>query len=331
MENASALIQHDPRLFLFKALGEFAEQEDISVERFNEINQQIVAIVNKLSIIKPVDISKLSELRGVARVAILRLNLGLEHSSQLDLSRAVRLLMHNDMIRFYQIGNTLMVKLKHDSQDIQQRARLTVSESGMVQMESHPETVMEMCLLSQLEVDFLLRLVNEILIIGEVSIIIESLQKEGQSIEQLSQFEIADRMLKNLSYRLDYLETLPFYLMAKEKDFRYARNLEKSIDLAGKISCGIMVNLVIDSKKHFCVTRADVDQFREKCVGLDGVLEGTEEMLLKWLIEYLETHEVKEAVIDYAYDYWSYWIERLGEFLQRPIESQKKLHDWFIL
>ena len=331
MANANSLIEYDPRWFLFRALSELEELEKVPIERIDEINRQIAAIMNKRSVMEPVDISKLSELRTVARDVVLRLNLGLEHGSRLNLVRATHLLVHNDMIRFYQIGNTLMTKLKRDAEDIRQRARLTIAESGMVQIGVHPEAAMEIPLLSQTEEDFLSALIKGNLIIGEVAVVVKSTNEKEQPIEQLTQVEIADGMLKNLSLRLDYLQTLPLYLIIKEKDFRYVESMEWSEDLAGKITCGMMVNLAINDGRHFCVTLDNVRRFREDCVTANGVSEVVEERLLAWLIEYLETHQVTEAVIDYAYDYWIYWLHRLGGYLQEPIADYDTLHDWFIL
>ena len=331
MENVNSLIEYDPRLFLFRALSELGELDEVPIERIDELNRQIVAIMNKRSVMEPVDISKLSELRTVARDVVLRLNLGLEHGSQLDLIRARHLLVRNDMIRFYQIGNTLMTKLKRDAEAIQQRARLTIAETGMVQVGGHPEAVMQMPLLSQIEEDFLSGVIEEDLIIGEVAPVIESKSEKAQPIEQLSQVEIADRMLKNIALRLDYLHTLPLYLIAKEKDFRYVEGMESLDDLAGKMTCGLMVNLAIDGGRHFCVTLDDVCKFQEDCVSIDGVSEEAEERILAWLLEYLETHQVSEAVIDYTYDYWMYWLNRLGRYLQEPVGDCNTLYNWFIL
>ena len=331
MENTNSLIEYDPRLFLFRALSELGELEKVPIERIDELNRQIVAIMNKRSVMEPVDISKLSELRTVARDVVLRLNLGLEHGSKLDLIRARHLLVRNDMIRFYQIGNTLMTKLKHDAEALQQRARLTIAESGMVQIGEHPEAVMEMPLLSQIEEDFLSAVMDETLIIGEVAPVIKSKVEKGKPIEQLNQVEIADGMLKNLGLRLDYLQTLPLYLIAKEKDFRYIESMESSEDLAGKITCGMIVNLAIDSGRYFCVTANKVHSFREACVTVDEISEAVEEKLLAWLLEYLETHQGTEAVIDYAYDYWMYWLNQLGRYLQEPIADGDTLRDWFII
>ena len=331
MENTNSLIEYDPRLFLFRALSELGELEEVPIERIDELNRQIVTIMNKRSVMEPVDISKLSELRTVARDVVLRLNLGLEHGSKLDLIRARHLLVHNDMIRFYQIGNTLMTKLKHDAEALQQRARLTIAESGMVQVGGHPEAVMEMPLLSQIEEDFLSAVIDETLIIGEVAPVIRSTAENSQPIEQLSQVEIVDGMLKNLGLRLDYLQTLPLYLIAKEKDFRYVESMESSENLAGKITCGMIVNLGIDSGRYFCVTANKVRSFREECITADEISEAVEEKLLAWLLEYLETHQGTEAVIDYAYDYWMYWLNQLGRYLQEPITDCNTLYSWFIL
>ena len=331
MENTNSLIEYDPRLFLFRALSELGELEEVPIERIDELNRQIVAIMNKRSVMEPVDISKLSELRTVAREVVLRLNLGLEHGSKLDLIRARHLLVHNDMIRFYQIGNTLMTKLKRDAESLCQRARLTITESGMVQVGGHPEAVTEMSLLSQIEEDFLSAVIDETLIIGEVAVVIESKAEQGQPIEQLSQIEIADGMLKNLDLRLDYLQTLPLYLIVKEKDFRYVESTGGSENLAGKITCGMMVNLAIESGKHFCVTIDNIRRFREGYVTADEISEAVEEKLLAWLLEYLETHQATEAVIDYAYDYCMYWLNQLGRYLQEPVADYDTLHDWFIL
>ncbi len=331
MESTSSLIEYDPRLFLFRALSELNELEETPIDRIDELNRQIVAIMNKRSVIEPVDISKLSELKTVARDVVLRLNLGLEHGSELDLIRARHLLIRNDMIRFYQIGNTLITKLKRDAEALRQRARLTVAESGMVQLGGHPEAVVEMALLSRIEEDFLSAVIDETLIIGEVTPVIQSKVEREQPIEQFSQVEIADGMLKNIGLRLDYLQTLPLYFMAKEKDLRYAESLESSEDLAGKITCGMMVNLAINSGKSFCVTLDRVRRFCEECITSDEVDEAVEEKLLAWLIEYLETHQATEVVIDYAYDYWMYWLDELRRHLQKPIADSNKLHRWFII
>ena len=331
MVNTNPLIEYDPRLFLFRVLSEQGELEHIPIERIDELNRQIVALMNKRSVMEPVDISKLSELRMVARDVVLRLNLGLEHGSKLDLIRARHLLIRNDMIRFYQIGNTLMTKLKRDAEAIRQRARLTIAESGMVQIGAHPEAVMEMPLLNQAEEDFLSALIEENLIIGAPTAVIESTNEQEQPIEQLSQVEIADGMLKNLGCRLDYLQTFPLYLITKEKDLRYVESMEWSEDLAGKITCGMMVNLAIDSGRHFCVTLDNARRFSEVCITADGIAEVVEEKLLAWLIEYLETRQATEAVIDYAYDYWMYWLDQLGKYLRELIADCDTLHDWFIL
>ena len=332
MTDANPLIEYDPRLFLFRALSELRELENAPTERIDELNRQIVGIMNKRSVMEPVDISKLSELRKVAREVVLRLNLGLEHGSKLDLNRARHLLVRNDMIRFYQIGNTLMTKLQRDTEAIRQRARLTISESGMVQIGAHPEAVMKIPLLSQTEEDFLSALLNENLIISAVTtVVVESTNEKEQPIEQLSQVEIADKMLRNLRLRFDYLQMLPLYLIAKEKDFRHVESMEWSEDLAGKIMCGMMVNLAINSGRHFCVTLDNIRKFGEDCIVADRVSEAVEEKLLAWLIEYLETHQAPEAVIDYAYDYWMYWLNQLGRYLQEPIVDCDRLHDWFIL
>ena len=104
--------------------------------------------------------------------------------AKLDLIRARHLLVSNDMIRFYQIGNTLMTKLKHDAEALQQRARLTIAESGMVQVGGHPEAVMEMPLLKPNRGKiFLSAVIDETLIIGEVAAVIKSKKEKGQPIE----------------------------------------------------------------------------------------------------------------------------------------------------
>ena len=331
MANANSLIEYDPRLFLFKALSELGALETVPIERIDELNRQIVAIMNKRSVMEPVDISRLSELRTVARAVVLRLNLGLEHGSKLDLIRARHLLVHNDMIRFYQIGNTLMTKLQRDAEAIRQRGQLSIAESGMLQIGKHPEAALEIPLLSQIEEDFLSELIDENLIIDEVTPVVESTREQAQPIEELSQVKVADELLQNLGFRLDYLQTLPLYLIAKEKDFRYVENMEWSEDLAGKITCGLMVNLAVESGRHFCVTLDNIRRFCQDCITSDRVSEAVEEKLLGWLIEYLEAHQATEAVIDYAYDYWMYWLDRLGRHLHEPIVESDGLHDLFII
>ena len=93
----------------------------------------------------------------------------------------------------------------------------------------------------------------------------------------------------------------------------------------------MMVNLAIESGKHFCVTLDNIHRFREECVTADEISEAVEEKLLAWLLEYLETHQATEAVIDYAYDYWMYWLNQLGTYLPKPIADCNTLYNWFIV
>ncbi|MEE2619698.1 MAG: DUF6178 family protein [Candidatus Poribacteria bacterium] len=107
MSNVSDITEHESRLFLAKVISHGVDTDEISLERVEEMKQEVAEISHKLVTIKADDFSSNFEIKHHVRTGIEMINLGLEHGSQKDVARAARLLNKNHLVKFFQIGNSL--------------------------------------------------------------------------------------------------------------------------------------------------------------------------------------------------------------------------------
>ena len=103
----------DGRLFLARALAHGDTLSRIPPEQVDTLYQNIAAIAHKLITMKTADLSDESALRTHIQTAFTLTSLGLEYGSKGDLDKAVQLLHKTRVVKFFQIGNTLMERL-HD-------------------------------------------------------------------------------------------------------------------------------------------------------------------------------------------------------------------------
>jgi len=107
MSNVNNITECESQLFLAKVISHGVDTDEISLERVEEMKQEVAEISHKLVTIKADDFSSNFEIKYHVRTGIEMINLGLEHGSQKDIARATKLLNKNHLIKFFQIGNTL--------------------------------------------------------------------------------------------------------------------------------------------------------------------------------------------------------------------------------
>ena len=110
----SDIIGYENRLFLAKVISHGVDTDEISLERVEEMKQEVAEISHKLVAIKADDFSSNFEIKHHVRTGIEMINLGLEHGSQRDITKATRLLNKNHLVKFFQIGNSLKKESHHE-------------------------------------------------------------------------------------------------------------------------------------------------------------------------------------------------------------------------
>ena len=110
----SDITSYENRLFLAKVISHGVDTGEISLERVEEMKQEVAEISHKLVAIKADDFSSNFEIKHHVRTGIEMINLGLEHGSQRDITKATRLLNKNHLVKFFQIGNSLKKESRHE-------------------------------------------------------------------------------------------------------------------------------------------------------------------------------------------------------------------------
>ena len=130
MFEADALTHYDSRLFLAQTLDHGQKTGQISPTRLDKIHQDIASLAHKLIAIKVEDLSSRAEIRGQIQEAYTLTSLGLEYGCEGSPDKSVRLLNSNRLIKFFQIGNTLVDKLVERSQNTLEKSGPNLTGDG---------------------------------------------------------------------------------------------------------------------------------------------------------------------------------------------------------
>lgn len=114
MNSPNDITEHESLLFLAKVISHGVKTDEISLERVEEMKQEVAEISHKLVTIKADDFSSDFEIKHHVRIGVEMINLGLEYGSQKDIARATRLLNKNHLVKFFQIGNTLRKETRNE-------------------------------------------------------------------------------------------------------------------------------------------------------------------------------------------------------------------------
>ena len=305
MFEADALTHYDSRLFLVQTLEHGQETGGISPAHQDKIHHDIASLAQKLIAIKVEDLSSRTEIREQIREAFTLTSLGLEYGCEGVLDKSIRLLNSNRLIKFFQIGNTLVDKLVERSQNTLEKAVLTYPALHSVEPESIPAY-------NEWERDFLELVVERKLAIDAAQLSLYQLSATPQSLMSLTDIRIVNQQIDYIDHRFSYLQALP-----QEEIFSVDYPPDTDSDIARQITTALMVNLVLYREVDFHLDEEDLDNFYNIAYDIEGctVKEASEDLLLGWIQQYMHVAGQPEEVKRYAAEYWKYCLSAFRDLV----------------
>ena len=298
MFEVDALTHYDSRLFLAQTLEHGQKTGRISPASVDKIHQDIASLAHKLIAIRVEDLSSRTEIRGQIQEAFALTSLGLEYGCEGALDKSVRLLKSNRLIKFFQIGNTLVDKLVDSSQNTLEKAVLVSPSMQTVEQEGIPAY-------NEWESDFLELIIERKLAIDTTQISLYELSANPRSLMSLADINIANQQLDYINYRFSYLQALP-----QEKIFAVDYPPDADGDTARQITTALMVNLALYREVDFHLDEEDLDNFRNIAYDIEHgtVKKASQDLLFGWIRHYMDLAGQPEEVKTYAVEYWRYCL-----------------------
>ncbi len=301
MFEADALAHYDNRLFFAQTLEHGQKAGRLSPEQVDKMHHDIAALAHKLITIKVEDLSSWVEIRGQIQEAFALASLGLEYGCKGDLDKSVRLLNKNRLIKFFQIGNTLVDKLVERSQNTLEKAILISPETPTISFIEREEIPTY----NVWERDFLESVIERKLVTDAAQVTLHQLSATPRPVTSLADVAIANRQLDYLNHRFSYLQALP-----QEKIFAADYPPNTDGDTAREITTALMVNLVLYREINFHLDEADLDSFLDIAYDAEPrtVKKASQDLLLGWIGHYMDLADQPEGVKKYAVEYWRYCL-----------------------
>ncbi len=298
MLEADALTHYDSRLFLAQTLEHGQNTGRISPTHLDKIHHDIASLAQKLIAIKVEDLSSRSEIRGQIQEAFTLTSLGLEYGCEGALDKSVRLLNSNRLVKFFQIGNTLVDTLVERSRNTLEKTILIAPAIQTIEQEKIPAY-------NEWESDFLESIIGKKLAINAAQISLNQLSANPRSLMNLADINVANQQLDYINLRFNYLQALP-----QEKIFVVDYPLDTNCDTARQITIALMVNLVLYREVDFHLDEEDLDNFRNIAYDIESctVKKASQDLLLNWIRGYMEVVGQPEEVKRYAVEYWRYCL-----------------------
>lgn len=298
MFEVDALTHYDSRLFLAQALDHGQKTGRISPTRLDGIHQDIASLAHKLIAIKVENLSSRAEIRGQIQEAYTLTSLGLEYGCEGALDKSVLLLKGNRLIKFFQIGNTLVDKLVERSRNTLEKAILISPTMGTVEQEQIPAY-------NEWESDFLELIIERKLAIDAAHISLNQLSVNPRSLMSFADINIANQQLDYINFRFSYLQALP-----QEQIFAVDYPPDTDGDTARQITIALMVNLVLYREVDFYLDEEDLDNFWDIAYDIERctVKKTFQDLLLEWIQGYMDVVGQPEEVKKYTVEYWRYCL-----------------------
>jgi len=307
-------VQYDRRLFLARTLARANETEEIWQEKGETIQQDLANLSHKLIMVKTVDVSSPSELRKQVEEAFILTSLGLEYGSQGGLDEALQLLNNNRVVKFFQIGNTLIDELAEHCQNTLEKAVLiSPGRSSIPFLDSE-----EIPVYNGWEHQFLNEIQNHKLVIDSPQIILHGVSV-SRPIFNLTDLALVKQQLDYIENRFTYLQALPL-----EEVFAAEYRANTDDDTVREITIVLMVNLVLYREIDFHLNIDDLKDFRNIAYDTDhGEIEkNCRDCLIRWIGNYVDVTALPVEVKKYAIDYWLECLKVLETELQQEGEIE---------
>lgn len=291
----------DGRLFLTRAFLQADTFDRISRERMDTLYQNIAAIAHKLITMKTADLSDESALRTHIQTAFTLTSLGLEYGSKGDLDRAVQLLHKTRIVKFFQIGNTLMEKLLDRARHLLEHAVILPPSPdeerplGVNYTDLETEGIQ---IYTQAEREFLKALLIYRTTVRTLQLTIRDTETP-RPLLHLAEVEMIDRQLACIEQRCDYVKALPL-----DDLFTLDPPLSIFPNPIERLTLGLMVNLLLYRQVDFQFDEDARLDFHELAYVDGEVRESFRQQLVNWITKYLEQTQQPEPVKMYAASYW---------------------------
>lgn len=299
-----ALTHYDDLLFLAQTLDYGQKAGRITLEQVDKIHQDSAALAHKLITIKVEDLSSSAEIRGQVQEAFALVSLGLEFGSQGNLDKSVRLLNKNRLLKFFQIGNTLVDKLAERAKTSLKKGALTSPETPTVSFieQEHLPTYNEW------EREFLEAVLERKLLIDAAQVMIHELSTTPRPLMSLADFAIVNRQLDYFEYRLSCIQALP-----QDKIFAAEFIPDTDGDYVRQITKALMVNLILYREIDFHLNLDDLHNFRDIAYDAEdhAVKKSARDWLIGWIGHYMDLTKQPQEVKTYAVEYWRYCLKQL--------------------
>ncbi|MDE0298848.1 MAG: DUF6178 family protein [Candidatus Poribacteria bacterium] len=289
-------VQHDRSTFLSRTLVRGEATGEISCSKEETIRQEIAELSHKLITVKTEDVAELSQLRKQVQEAFVLVNLGLEYGSHGDMDRSVGLLNNNRIVKFFQIGNTLISELVD-------RCRYTLKNAVLVSPESSGlthNTPNHLPVYNEWERQFLTAIDEHKLVVDSPQLMLSGVGPP-RPITNLADLAIVRQQLDHIDNRFAYIQSLP-----TQKIFEAHYRVNADVDTAREITIALMVNLVLYREIDFHYDSSDLNNLQDIAFDTDSghIKRATCERLINWINRYLDLAALSDEVKNYAVAYW---------------------------
>ena len=224
-------------LFLHRVIRNGVLSGQISRSLADQIQDQVIQISHKLIKMRTTDFGARS-LQQAVEQGIRFLSLGLDYAANQDIDKAPGLMSKNPLVKFFQIGNTLITQLKQRATKTIESCRICPPTLGEI-----PKTIIDLkpiLCYNAYENDFLESLEEEQITIQKAEVALHGLQSSHRPISHLLDLNIANQQIDNFFHRLVYFRSLP-----KMQLFSSHRISDGELDEPKRITSTLITNLVL--------------------------------------------------------------------------------------
>jgi len=309
MFDIEVLSQDEKRLFLGQVIEKGSETQTLSHTRLDEIHQNLAALAHKLIAVRADSFSSAAVIRNQVAEAFTLTSIGLEYASETRIEKALRLLNRNPVIKFFQIGNTLLQQLLDRAQETLENAVI-----GMTQTEAQDFSEHEVLpVYNEWEQRFLESLQAKKLVIDASQIALKGVSSEPRRLTSLTEVHIANQQMDYIEQRSHYMQALP-----QDKIFAAEHIPDTDGDYARQITTALMVNLMLYREVDFHLDTQDLDHVFDIAYDIANrsIKKPFQDVLNGWIRHYMDVTARPEEVKQYAMEYWRHCLRLLEETLQ---------------
>ena len=291
----------DGQSFLARTLVHGDDLGKIDSEKAGKFSDDIAALTHKLVTMKVVDLSDEAALRTQIQTSFALTSLGIEYGSNGNLDKAVRVLLANPIVKFYQIGNTLTDKLLQRADHILENALIEPDESL-----NHLD-IDNICIYNHTEAKFLDALSSYNTTISNAQVIVKDYHAP-RTFANLSDMEIICQQLDYLESRWRYIQALPL-----NKIFSVDPPFSIAIDPIQTLTLSLMANLTLYYEPDLQLEPDTLLEFSNIIIDENSkeIRQAPRQRLLDWIDSYLEQDNQSDTVKQYAAAYWDACLQAL--------------------